>query len=784
LGSLSILVVDDHEAVVQGIRSLLSSRTEWEVCGEAKDGLEAVEKAKTLRPDLVLMDVSMPRMDGIQATRIIRREVPASAVIIVSQNDPSVVAVQAVEVGAGGYVDKNKLSRDLLPAIEKVAARRNGRKTNKLYKSQPMPHNADAKQKDAELARQAKLLDLSFNAVILRDADDRITYWNKGAEELYGWTQDEVLGRVTHTLFKTEFPEPLDSISGVLRREGRWQGELIHTRKNGSKLTVLSRWALTSDPETNALSIMEANIDITQAKEAERANSLLAAIVDSSDDAIVSKRLDGIINSWNKAAERMFGYTAEEAVGQHITLIIPPDRRDEETKILQRLRRGERIDHFETLRRRKDGTLLDISLTISPVKDGSGKIIGASKVARDVTERRRAERALRESEERFRAIVETTPECVKLVACDGTLLHMNPPGLVMVGASCPELVVGKNVYNLIALHDRERFRDFNERVCNGEKGSLEFDIVGLDGVSHHMESHAAPLRMTDGSVVQLAVTGDITERVRVQERLRKGEEDLRTLADELEKQVLIRTQELEQRNAEVLQQSEQLRELSNRLLRTQDDERRHIARELHDSAGQIIAALSMNLATMAQNITSNQPQGKALADSQDLVRQLNQEIRTTSYLLHPPLLDETGLPGAIHWYIQGLMERSGLSIDVKIADDFGRLSSEMELALFRIVQECLNNIHRHSGSDAAIVRLSRAAGNVRLDVEDEGKGIPTEKLRGIRAQRSGVGITGMRERVRHFNGVMDIQSNGAGTKISVTLPVPSPEPECQLQEVS
>ena len=320
---------------------------------------------------------------------------------------------------------------------------------------------------------------------------------------------------------------------------------------------------------------------------------------------------------------------------------------------------------------------------------------------------------------------------------------MNPPGLVMVGASCPELVVGKNVYNLIALHDRERFRDFNERVCNGEKGSLEFDIVGLDGVSHHMESHAAPLRMTDGSVVQLAVTGDITERVRVQERLRKGEEDLRTLADELEKQVLIRTQELEQRNAEVLQQSEQLRDLSSRLLQTQDDERRHIARELHDSAGQIIAALSMNLATMAQNITSNQPQGKALADSQDLVRQLNQEIRTTSYLLHPPLLDETGLPGAIHWYIQGLMERSGLSI----------------------------------------VRLSRAAGNVRLDVEDEGKGIPTEKLRGIRAQRSGVGITGMRERVRHFNGVMDIRSNGAGTKISVMLPVPTPEPESQLQEV-
>src|SRR5207302_1566842 len=115
--------------------------------------------------------------------------------------------------------------------------------------------------------------------------------------------------------------------------------------------------------------------------------------------------------------------TAEEAVGRHVTLIIPPDRRSEEANILMRLKRGERIDHFETIRMRKDGTLLDISLTVSPVKDSAGSVVGASKVARDVTERNRAERALRESEERYRAIVETTPECVKLVSSDGTLLH-------------------------------------------------------------------------------------------------------------------------------------------------------------------------------------------------------------------------------------------------------------------------------------------------------------------------------------------------------------------------
>jgi PAS domain S-box-containing protein len=775
MGSLRILIVDDQRAVLQGVRSLLSSRTEWLVCGEAKNGAEAIEKAKTLRPDVVLMDISMPRMDGLQATRIIRRELPESKVVLVSQNDPNLVARQATEVDASAYVAKSDLSRQLLATIDRVVAETNGTEIGNVQERQPGLDTADGKQKDAERVRLAKLLDLSFNAVILRDQQDRITYWNKGAEELYGWTRDEVLGQVTHTLFQTTSSEPLPSILARLRREKRWQGELTHIRKNGTSLMVLSRWALTRDQETGAEVIMEANIDITQAKEADRANNLLAAIVGSSDDAIISKNLRGVITSWNKAAERMFGHTAEEAIGQHITLIIPADRRDEETKILEQLKRGERIDHFETIRIRKDGTLFDASLTISPVKDAAGRVVGASKVARDITERKRAERALRESEERFRAIVETTPECVKLVAIDGTLLHMNPPGLAMLSAHSAEEVVGKSIYDVIAPQDRDRFRSFNERVCHGEKGSLEFDLVALDGVGRHVETHAAPLRMEDGSVVQLAVTRDITERVRVQEQLRKSEEGLRTLADELEKQVHSRTQELEERNGEVLQQSEQLRELSNRLLQTQDDERRHIARDLHDSAGQIIAALAMNLASMTQHVRKNPILGKVLDDSQTLVQQLNKEIRTTSYLLHPPLLDENGLPEAIRWYLHGLMERSGLSVDLDIAEDFGRLPSEMELAIFRVLQECLTNIHRHSGSKIAMVRLSRTAGAVALEIQDQGKGIPPEKLDGIRAQRSGVGITGMRERVRHFHGAMQIHSSGKGTKISVTLPLPKPE---------
>src|ERR1700722_7978710 len=164
---------------------------------------------------------------------------------------------------------------------------------------------------------------------------------------------------------------------------------------------------------------------MTKPKSAEQITGLLAAIVASSDDAIISKTLDGIITSWNQGAERIFGYTPEEAIGQHITLIIPHDRLDEESVIIDCLRRGERVDHFETVRRRKDGSLLDISLTISPVKDASGRVIGASKVARDVTAQKQVERELRESEQRFRVITDASPMMVWMSGTDKLCYYFN-----------------------------------------------------------------------------------------------------------------------------------------------------------------------------------------------------------------------------------------------------------------------------------------------------------------------------------------------------------------------
>ena len=231
------------------------------------------------------------------------------------------------------------------------------------------------------------------------------------------------------------------------------------------------------------------------------------------------------------------------------------------------------------------------------------------------------------------------------------------------------------------------------------------------------------------------------------------------------------------RNAEIVRQAEQLQELSSRLLKIQDDERRRVARDLHDSAGQTLTALGMNVALIAEEAKMASPQlARYAADSEQLIQHLHQEIRTTSYLLHPPLLEESGLYSALEWYAQGVMQRSGLEIKLEITREFGRLPREMEIMIFRIVQECLTNVHRHSGSKSASIRCLRSAAEVQIFVEDQGKGISKQRLAEIRRRGAGVGIVGMRERLRQFGGDLRLESNGSGTRVCMRIPLKSNEP--------
>jgi signal transduction histidine kinase len=255
------------------------------------------------------------------------------------------------------------------------------------------------------------------------------------------------------------------------------------------------------------------------------------------------------------------------------------------------------------------------------------------------------------------------------------------------------------------------------------------------------------------------------------ESRRRQNEALRHSQGELEMKVQERTADLDVVNRN-------LRDLSARLLQMQDEERRRIARELHDSVGQMLAALSMNLTAVRTDIDQLARTAAALSDSESLVQEMVTEVRTISHLLHPPLLDEAGLSSALRWYVDGFAQRSGIKVDLDVPDDFERLPVEMETAIFRVVQECLTNIHRHSGSPMAKIRMRERNGEVLVDIEDKGRGIPQHKLEEMSAAGTpGVGVRGMQERLRQLGGKLEIQSGPGGTSIRVRLPITAAPPK-------
>jgi len=308
-------------------------------------------------------------------------------------------------------------------------------------------------------------------------------------------------------------------------------------------------------------------------------------------------------------------------------------------------------------------------------------------------------------------------------------------------------------------------RELQSRVRRSPEGEIE---------ESYWTCIVAPFSAEPESKTIISISVDVTEQV-------VNRRKLEALSRSLDSQVRARTAELEKRSADLLVHSGQIRELSHRLLQVQDEERRRIARDLHDSAGQTLTALSMNLYQIAQAPSDLPPALAGLAaQSEDLVQQLIREIRTSSYLLHPPLLDERGLGAAVRWYLEGLKSRSDLDVTLEMSSAVSRLPAEVELVAFRVLQECLTNIHRHSGSKSGTIRIEQQAQALSIEVVDQGVGIPPERLAAIQSGGSGVGIRGMRERLAHIQGTLEIESDSRGTRVRVTIPIPtssSPTPQ-------
>jgi PAS domain S-box-containing protein len=645
---------------------------------------------------------------------------------------------------------------------------------------------------EATLREQSEWLRVTLSsigdAVISTDAEGRVTFMNGVAESLTGWTQAEALSQSLTDVFRIvneQTRQPVENPALRALREGIIVGLGNHTiliARDGTERPIGDSASPMLDEMGNKVGAVLVFRDVTEQRRAEEVRARLAAIIDSSEDAVVSKTLDGIITSWNAGAQRLFGYTPDEAVGQSITLIIPPERQDEERTILDRLRRGERVEHFETVRVAKDGRRLDISLTVSPIRNPEGDIIGASKIARDITERTTAVLALRESEERyrraaaeaaraaeanakFRAFFEQGTNFAGVLALDGTVVEANRLCLDACGFTRDE-VIDKPFWECGWWNRSAALMDMVRSACrqaaSGQLFRTESDYFVASGEERVVDLILAPVTDEAGHVLFVAATGtDVTERRRMEDALReqdrRKDEFLALLAHEL-------------RNP--------LAPIRNGL-----QVLRLAGVDANPAIAEARAMMDRQLGHMVRLIDD-------LLDMSRINRN-KMELRRSHVLLADVVSSaiETARP---------VIEDEGHELSVSLPQRPVLLDADLT-RLAQVFSNLLTNSAKYTPRSGRIwLSAEQRGGEVVVSVRDTGIGIPAKSLRNIfdmfsQVDRSierntgglGIGLALVKGLVEMHGGSITAESEGEGkgSTFTVTLPVITDRPDAPVAEV-
>jgi PAS domain S-box-containing protein len=602
------------------------------------------------------------------------------------------------------------------------------------------------------------------DGVIATDASGRITFLNPVAEKLMGCTAAEAQGGELQDFFQIvdeETRQPVANPALRALKEGVVFGLANHTvliGKDGSERPIADSAAPVHDVDGRVIGAVLVFRDITDTRQAEKTRSTLAAIVTSSEDAIASKDLNGRVMTWNKSAEEIFGYSADEIIGKPITVLFPQERLQEEEEILRRVRRGERIEHYETIRLKKDGTPIDISVSVSPVRDESGRIVGAAKIARDITERRRAEQELRDSRERLNVTLNSIGDAVVATDAAGRVTFINPVARDLLGYT-PEQATGrvlKEVFNIVYEETRQPAENPIERVVR------EGNAVGLgnhtlllrpDNREIPIDDSAAPIRGADGTVAGVVlVFRDITERRQAQQALleadRRKDLFLALLAHELRNPLApIRNA------AQVLQIKCPREEELFWCCDVIDSEVKHMARLLDD------------LLDIGRITQGKMEIRKEVVDLSTIVQRAVETSR--------PYIEDR------HHTLEVELPRESLLVD---ADP---------TRMVQVFANLLNNAAKYTAPGGKInVRLERAADQALVTVRDTGIGIAADLLPKIfdmfvqgenviedTNNGLGLGLTLARDIVDIHGGKIEVKSKGPaeGSEFTVHLPLSNKE---------
>lgn len=449
--------------------------------------------------------------------------------------------------------------------------------------------------------------------------------------------------------------------------------------------------------------------------------ALLAAIVESSEDAILSKRLDGTITSWNEAARRLFGYSPQEMIGQSVTRLIPPDRLTEEQTLIKRVRRGKRIAHYDTIRVRKNGQPIEVTITISPIRDVNGRIVGASKIARDITDRKRIEKALQDNAERMRAILDTAVDAIVTIDESGLIESVNPASERLFGYSQSKLL-GQNVRFLMpepyqSEHDgylRNYLRTGTAKIIG-----IGREVIGLraDGTTFPMNLSVSEVRL-NGRRLFTGIVHDLTGR----------------------------------------------RQLEKQILEASANEQRRIGQDLHDGLCQELVGIGFGAENLATRLMQTAPSEAAAARKlAGMMRQAADQARKLAHGLNPVDVRGGGLPAAL----RDLAEKVSASFSVQCEFSWDEIpfvgDDTTATHLYRITQEAIGNAIRHGKAKRIQIRLRTENDKLTLAIKDNGLGFPVPDLRPGTVDgappTSGIGLQSMNYRARLIDGTFNIVSN-------------------------
>ena len=593
----TVLIVEDEAIVAADLASKLG-QLGYEVIGTEARGEDAVESAYRLKPEVVLMDIRLKgAMDGIEAAEAILRRHNAPVIYLTAHSDEATL-VRAKLSQPFGYILKPFEERELLTIIEMALSKH---------------------QSEMQLREQREWLRITLtsigDAVISCDNDGLINFLNPVAEALTGWSSTEArmrpIGEVLGLINELTRQPCEDSVAQVLR-EGCPKILANHTAlvtREGLEIPIEDSAAPILDADGRVIGVVLVFRDVTEKRRAEEVQGRLAAIVESAGDAIIGKDLNGIIETWNVGAEKIFGYQAQEVIGKPVSLLVPPGHSNEVPEILRRISQGDHVDNFETVRMRKDGTFVPVALKFSAIKDANGRIVGASKIARDISERKRTEEALRQSEEKYRTLFDSLLEgfCIIEVLFDAAgcpidyrFLEHNPSFAAQTGLLEAQ---GNLITELAPGHDKHWFEIYGKVALTGEPARFVNEAKALN---RWYDVSAYRVGGAEGRKVAI-LFNDISEARHAEEALRDSEARLRAA----NKNLLLANDDLQSANGELQVQGEEL-QTQREMLRAQNQELARLweisahaeetLKELNDDLERRVAERTEELAATIDNL--------------------------------------------------------------------------------------------------------------------------------------------------------------------------------------